>query len=162
MDVHRGWHSVLFHHSSAGVDYGEKTIYLNNVFELLHLIFIFQTNTLLMLLVLKRYFERKPLLVKAATANSTAANNQHQQQQNQQHQHHHPRYHLNSIRPSLRASIILLPFFSFNWFLSVLSLETLSTSPFELIFAFTNCLHAFLVFYYHCYQRYSVSLIHLF
>ncbi|KAI2797969.1 hypothetical protein BLOT_013879 [Blomia tropicalis] len=90
------------------------------------------TNTLLMLWVLKRYFERKPMT---------------------------HRIHLVQIRPSLRASITLLPFFSLNWFLSVLSLETLQTTPFELIFAITNCLHSFMVFYFHCYQRYNFASI---
>ncbi|KAH9415992.1 hypothetical protein DERP_000487, partial [Dermatophagoides pteronyssinus] len=87
-------------------------------------------NTCLILLVLKRYFERKPL--------------SHCSQ-------------IHQIRPSIRACIILLPFFCLNWFLGVLSLETLRTTPFELIFALTNGSHSFLTFYFHCYQRYNLK-----
>ena len=103
------------------IDLTEKTI-----------IIIIKLNTCLILLVLKRYFERKPL--------------SHRSQ-------------IHQIRPSIRACIILLPFFCLNWFLGVLSLETLRTTPFELIFALTNGSHSFLAFYFHCYQRYNVSII---
>ncbi|KAH9408042.1 hypothetical protein TYRP_011696 [Tyrophagus putrescentiae] len=45
----------------------------------------------------------------------------------------------------------------YSFIIPVLGLiSTMSTSPFELIFALSNCLHAFLVFYYHCYQRYNI------
>ena len=82
-----------------------------------------------MLLVLKRFFETKPLAHKLE---------------------------IEKTQPALRAGVTLLPFFAVNWFLSVMALEDTITTAFQCIFAATNLVQCYLVFLFHCYQRYEV------
>ncbi|CAG2104217.1 unnamed protein product [Medioppia subpectinata] len=87
------------------------------------------TNTVIMLLVLKRFFETKPLTHKTE---------------------------IDKTQPALRAGVTLLPFFAVNWFLSVLALEDTVTTSFQCIFALSNTTLSYLVFLFHCYQRYDL------
>lgn len=82
-----------------------------------------------MLLVLKRFFETKPLAHKLE---------------------------IEKTQPALRAGVTLLPFFAVNWFLSVMALEDTITTAFQCIFAATNLVQCYLVFLFHCCQRYEV------
>lgn len=82
-----------------------------------------------MLLVLKRFFENKPVTHKLE---------------------------IEKTQPALRAGVTLLPFFAVNWFLSVLALEDTATTAFQCIFAITNVVQSYLAFLFHSYQRYDV------
>ncbi|RWS10220.1 hypothetical protein B4U79_13257 [Dinothrombium tinctorium] len=69
---------------------------------------LIMTNTVVMLLVLKRFFANKPIIHKIE---------------------------IERTQPSLRSGVTLLPFFAVNWFLSVLALEDKATTLFQYIFA---------------------------
>lgn len=84
-----------------------------------------------MLLVLKRFFENKRSTHKVE---------------------------IEKTQPALRAGVTLLPLFAVNWFLSVLALEDTATTAFQAIFAVTNLVQSFLVFLFHCYQRYNLRI----
>ncbi|XP_054159786.1 adhesion G protein-coupled receptor B3-like [Oppia nitens] len=88
------------------------------------------TNTAIMLLVLKRFFETKPLTHKRE---------------------------IDKTQPALRAGVTLLPLFAVNWFLSVLALEDTYTTSFQCIFGASNLVLSYMVFLFHCYQRYDLN-----
>uniref|UniRef100_T1KTJ5 G-protein coupled receptors family 2 profile 2 domain-containing protein n=1 Tax=Tetranychus urticae TaxID=32264 RepID=T1KTJ5_TETUR len=84
------------------------------------------SNTVTMLLILKRFFAYKPITHKIE---------------------------IERVEPSLRSGVSLLPFFAVNWFLSVLALEDTATNIFQYLFSFCNLIQHLLIFLFHCYQR---------
>ncbi|XP_053203544.1 uncharacterized protein LOC128388194 isoform X2 [Panonychus citri] len=87
---------------------------------------LIMSNTITMLLILKRFFAYKPITHKIE---------------------------IERVEPALRSGVSLLPFFAVNWFLSVLALEDTATDIFQYLFAFCNLIQHLLVFLFHCYQR---------
>ncbi|XP_015794189.1 adhesion G protein-coupled receptor B2-like [Tetranychus urticae] len=87
---------------------------------------LIMSNTVTMLLILKRFFAYKPITHKIE---------------------------IERVEPSLRSGVSLLPFFAVNWFLSVLALEDTATNIFQYLFSFCNLIQHLLIFLFHCYQR---------
>ncbi|XP_074599047.1 uncharacterized protein LOC141853559 [Brevipalpus obovatus] len=87
-------------------------------------------NTLIMCLILKRFFAFKPVINEAE---------------------------IDKVEPCLRSGVSLLPFFAVNWFLSVLALESTSTNIFQYLFSISNFIQHLLVFIFHLYQTPEIA-----